>query len=717
MSDVLSMTRDYLVFITNKAKPVSAILMCTLFFLIALSSGASLLAAEPENGLVESSGLYSLHLPAVINVFPAINFEKVWSENDTGDARRAFLIGENVQIVAAGRNQANNELQMTLSWEVQDACGETIVDSEQIDIAPGEWNISQSMGINDCKGIYTFSMQVEHLNQSTTHSSTFVINDPSNLIFQEGQAFDKCNIASVSQMQTWWDHSPYIGTNLYIGGISRYCPNTQLDAVWVYQVSQQGWSFIPTWVGPQAPCSKFKHRMSWNPDIAYQQGRQEAQAANDALIKLGFLGDRIVFYDVEAYSASSGLDECRNVVNWFLKGWTERLTELATESGVYGATCRSYASDWAEIVPPPEYVWLAYWVYPFEYKPDASVWDLPCLSNDLWADQQRIRQYVGDHYETYGGVTFHIDSNVIESDITIFPENESANVLLDKNIFEPPQYQQMVVEDMGLLTGEIGWLQLNQMIYVTEDGGDTWSEVTPHLVDIEQVLGVFFLERDYVWLVSRELMKENLKLYSSIDGGGSWHSSILELHSGLEDIIYVAQIQFIDQQHGWISVKYQTNRNFSIGSLLRTRDGGNTWVSHALPVGGTVQFIDELQGWLTGGPTGEEVFFSNNGGETWRSAGLIHDVAHSNILSSNYGSGSHILQGLPKEPRIVDFVDDLYGWAWVQSSQCHGEKVRSGEITTLASEPFRCEVSGSLLETKDGGQTWFEIDVGDIVGE
>ena len=94
-----------------------------------------------------------------------------------------------------------------------------------------------------------------------------------------GQGFDKCEIPSVQQMQTWWDHSPYKAVNLYIGGSSRACANSALTASYIEELHQQGWKFIPTWVGPQAPCTGYLSRMSSDVAIAYDQGVNEANLA------------------------------------------------------------------------------------------------------------------------------------------------------------------------------------------------------------------------------------------------------------------------------------------------------------------------------------------------------------------------------------------------------------------------------------------------------
>jgi hypothetical protein len=66
----------------------------------------------------------------------------------------------------------------------------------------------------------------------------------------------------------------------------------------------------------------------------------------------------------------------------------------------------------------PDAVWAAVWMTPAAYYPDASVWNLSCLDNSLWADGQRIRQYAGDHTETWGEVSLRIDSNVMTSTLS-----------------------------------------------------------------------------------------------------------------------------------------------------------------------------------------------------------------------------------------------------------------------------------------------------------
>ncbi|PWB68847.1 MAG: hypothetical protein C3F07_21175, partial [Anaerolineales bacterium] len=102
-----------------------------------------------------------------------------------------------------------------------------------------------------------------------------------------GQGFDKCEIPTLTELQAWWDNSPYKTVNLYIGGISRACSNEALTSSYIEQLYHQGWKFIPTWVGPQAPCTSYNYKMSYDATIAHNQGVDEADLAVERLAELG----------------------------------------------------------------------------------------------------------------------------------------------------------------------------------------------------------------------------------------------------------------------------------------------------------------------------------------------------------------------------------------------------------------------------------------------
>ncbi len=243
-----------------------------------------------------------------------------------------------------------------------------------------------------------------------------------------GQGFDICTIPTIAQLQAWWTSSPYKSVNLYIGGAARACPNPTLTAAYVSQMRQQGWSFIPTWVGPQAPCTTYIKRFSPDVNTAYNDGVNEANLAAASLAALGLtypdIRGSVVYYDMENYSANS-TQACRNAVNAFMDGWVTQLHSLGNLAGVYGSTlCNTGLSDFLTIPHIPDVIWPARWYLqaPYgTYNPNASVWDIgTCVPSTAWSNHQRIRQYAGDHTETWGGVPLYsIDSDVLDGVVAV----------------------------------------------------------------------------------------------------------------------------------------------------------------------------------------------------------------------------------------------------------------------------------------------------------
>jgi hypothetical protein len=255
-----------------------------------------------------------------------------------------------------------------------------------------------------------------------------------------GQGFDKCEVATPGQLQNWVTASPYRVVNLYIGGSSRGCPNSALDAAYLTQLDQQGWRFIPTWVGPQAACTSFKTQMSYDPATAYNEGIAEANAAVAVAANLGLTevdnSGTVIYYDLESYDTSN--TACRNAAAAFIDGWTTQLQATGNTAGVYGSGCSSAMTDFSSLNAVPDAVWLAYWLHPFQYRSDATVWDVLCVSNSLWANNQRLRQYSGGHNESWGGVTLNIDSNVLQGIVADLSPSPAKFLYLPVIIKEQP---------------------------------------------------------------------------------------------------------------------------------------------------------------------------------------------------------------------------------------------------------------------------------------
>jgi photosystem II stability/assembly factor-like uncharacterized protein len=237
-----------------------------------------------------------------------------------------------------------------------------------------------------------------------------------------GPGFDKCELASEEELRRWIAESPYRAVNLYIGGSMRACLNETMDASRLKVLTQQGWTFIPTWVGPQAPCiydpNNRLEKFALDPTTAFAQGRAEAEMAVQVAADLELAhadgSGTVIYYDLEAYDGQD--TACVEASRAFVAGWTQRLQASSSYAGLYALACNPPMTRYADTTPAPDTVWFAAWNRD-QFDPAMTVMTgIPawCLPANAWTQQQRIRQYTGSHDETWGGVTLEIDSNVLD---------------------------------------------------------------------------------------------------------------------------------------------------------------------------------------------------------------------------------------------------------------------------------------------------------------
>ncbi len=254
------------------------------------------------------------------------------------------------------------------------------------------------------------------------------------------RGFDKCTAATVAQMQSWWDNSPFYDSNIYISGRNRGCSQPQLTASWVSQVSAMGWGLIPTIVGYQASCSVCTscQKHSSDPAVAETQGRGEADIAITDAANLGLTRGTVLYYDMERYDDLSGTGACSTPVKAFLKGWTDRLKEQGYISGVYGSPTNAN-NDWINIPEASrmDIIWMARW------NNVMSVWSVAPVTDNYWTNHQRIHQWLGPRNETWGGVTFNIDNNISDAPVAgaVIAKNKNADFdgdgKSDLSVFRP----------------------------------------------------------------------------------------------------------------------------------------------------------------------------------------------------------------------------------------------------------------------------------------
>ncbi len=251
------------------------------------------------------------------------------------------------------------------------------------------------------------------INLYNHQGATHVIVDVAGYFIERELGFDTCEVPSLQQMSTWRTASPYRVIGIYIGGAMRACANTPLNSTaWVEGARAQGWRFIPTYVGLQAPCTDFRSRI--DPGSANAQGGQAAEdAANRALVA-GLHQGAPLYLDMEAYnSADSG---CVAAVQSFVTGWVNGLHQRGFAAGLYSSLL-SGIQDHVKGVQngqvPVDALWIAAW----NDTPNIYGFPQSALPDSMWSQHQRIHQYVGGHNENWGGVTINIDTNVVDGPV------------------------------------------------------------------------------------------------------------------------------------------------------------------------------------------------------------------------------------------------------------------------------------------------------------
>lgn len=698
------------------------------------------------------------YMPAIFTKDePVVIVQSAWTEDVHNDIRIPFLHGEMIYFNVSGTNRLATQVLANFNMKVLGPCGETPVFSGQIPVSPGTWNLEKQAQAPNCPGIHFLVVEAEYREQVSTFNTLFVVKQESIVIPTTQQFFDKCEVASIANMSKWWAGSPYFHTNLYIGGVSRACDNDLLNAVWVQQAEDQGWGFVPAWVGPQAPCTTFRNKFSYDEATAYNQGVNEANAAVDAAQALGFFGNNVIYYDLEGFSGAS--QSCRNAAKSFLNGWTFQLHQLGYVSGIYGGSCSSYANDWLTIANPPDEVWLAHWIYSF-YRPTASPYGMACVTDDKW-EHHRLRQYAGGHNESWGNddvgyVTFNIDSNASDGNVVTTQGIQAAET--------PVIEANEVVVDAQLVSSTQGWAIQGSRLMWTEDTGASWNDITPAQTTTGYPLSAYFLDSSRGWVL---VDSDGLTMMKTVDGGSTWTESRLPV---LESGGTVRSMGFSDELNGWVQIQLTSSSNFSLGVLLRTLDGGANWVRIDLPTSGEMTFSDPFTGWLVGGPEGTELYRSQDAGATWQSiplpaAGQVSLPVFSTALDGmvavttqsdergwvelfatedggdRWTSGGILPLDSPQDTRALlalsspgnwitalpedgelytargqavtalsagslpngivdlDFVRQT-GWALTFTGTCSGEK---------GTASFSCTAQSSLYLTQDGGRTWSEI--------
>ncbi len=182
---------------------------------------------------------------------------------------------------------------------------------------------------------------------------------------------------------------------------------------------------------------------------------------------------------------------------------------------------------------------------------------------------------------------------------------------------------------LAMFTSTQGWAVTRDENHLlrTEDGGQTWLDVTPEDVDAGEftTLGISpeFLDEETVWFTPNSAPPA--RLYHSADGGVNWQITPVPFNN--------ARYEFLDINNGYALVALGAGAGSHYLALYRTTDGGVNWTkifshepgeSKSLPEGGHkngITFLDMDHGWIGGGiPMTDNLYLytTEDGGATWQ---------------------------------------------------------------------------------------------------
>lgn len=195
------------------------------------------------------------------------------------------------------------------------------------------------------------------------------------------------------------------------------------------------------------------------------------------------------------------------------------------------------------------------------------------------------------------------------------------------------------------------------LMLATDDGGATWSDMTPPIEsmyggDVQWNLTAGFYGQSSVWMIVSpvDLTQPDgpVVMYSSDSGSTFTFSELLDV-SGLDVSFFVSDIQFVNEQTGWLLAHVDAGMNHDYIAIYRTDDGGAAWQRildpftsqdsgvHSCAKTGMF-FTDEQTGYLTGtcnGVAPGALFFRTaDGGATWQKVELPDPASQPGLFES-----------------------------------------------------------------------------------
>ena len=239
----------------------------------------------------------------------------------------------------------------------------------------------------------------------------------------------------------------------------------------------------------------------------------------------------------------------------------------------------------------------------------------------------------------------------------------------------------------------------NGLMLKTNDGGESWQPTLTSDVIPSNFNRIYFIDQ-----FTGFALRDHSNLYKTINGGESWNL----VNGSLEAF----DLHFLDQKNGFAAGEF--------GGIFMTTDGGLTWnsISQSSNIGdndlSTVFFLNEMVGYAAG--LMGRILKTSDGGLNWQQyattyqdilqlqfAGNAAFIEARDQIYHSYNEGKQWeVSPVPRENQHLgafDFINQQIGYA-----------ITGGTLNTS-------NYSGYVYKTTDGGLTWFNPALGEVLDE
>lgn len=193
--------------------------------------------------------------------------------------------------------------------------------------------------------------------------------------------------------------------------------------------------------------------------------------------------------------------------------------------------------------------------------------------------------------------------------------------------------QSLGINQLNMIDTNNGWAMNDSLVLRTEDGGHTWSNVTPDNVTVHtnpslKPAAVFIDKNNAYLAIPQE--DSYIKIFKTINGGEDWETTAIHSTFSLAEAPYISAFQFIDNKNGFLLIGDGLASGSEPIEVYKTTDGSQSWQllsitseQSKLPHDGLksgIAFLDMNNGWVTGNDSSNQLYLYRtvDGGNSWR---------------------------------------------------------------------------------------------------